>query len=199
MGGLTLWTIGHSVRPADELVEMLKRARIGRLVDVRRFPASRRHPQFNREALEQRLADEGIGYRWAGEALGGRRKPHPGSPNGGLRNASFRAYADYMASAEFKAGASELIDEARGTRLAIMCAEHHPSRCHRRLIADWLSVHGVEVTHLIEPDRTEAHHMTPGGVPSEGGVAYPGNDAQLPLLDTSPGGKPKRSGSRGSR
>jgi uncharacterized protein (DUF488 family) len=174
MDRVKLWTIGHSVRPADVLIEMLRRAGIDLLVDVRAFPGSRRHPQFNREALEQRLRAEAIDYLWEGEALGGRRKPTRESPNTALRNASFRAYADHMISPEFVSAASQLIETAREKRLAIMCAEHHPSQCHRRLIADWLCARGVEVVHLIDLERTEAHRMTPGAVATASGVAYPG-------------------------
>jgi uncharacterized protein (DUF488 family) len=180
MEDLKLWTIGHSVRPIDVFLEMLQSARIERLVDVRAFPASRRHPQFNREALQHSLASKSIDYRWAGQALGGRRKPRPDSLNTALRNASFRAYADHMASREFVAGASQLIDDARDRRLAVMCAEQHPSRCHRRLIADWLSARGVEVIHLVDQRRVEPHGLTPGAVVTAEGVSYPG-DAQLDL------------------
>jgi uncharacterized protein (DUF488 family) len=182
MERVKLWTIGHSVRPADAFVEMLRRAGIELLVDVRAFPGSRRHPQFNREALQQRLDAEAIDYLWAGRELGGRRKPRRDSSNTALRNTSFRAYADHMTSPEFVAAASRLVETARAKRLAIMCAEHHPSRCHRRLIADWLTAHDVEVVHLIDLERVEPHRMTPGAVAGGDGVSYPGGpQLGLPL------------------
>ena len=108
MGKLKIWTVGHGTRPVEELASMLEGARIGLLIDVRAHPGSRRHPQFNRETLERSLAAYGIGYRWEGKALGGFRKPRPDSANLGLRNESFRGYADHMGSAEFAAAADRL-------------------------------------------------------------------------------------------
>ena len=128
MGGLKIWTIGHSTRPVEQLVSLLKGAAIRLLVDVRAHPGSRRHPQFNQEPLEQALAAHDIAYRWEGDALGGYRKPRPGSLNAALRNESFRGYADHMGSAEFTAASGRIIESARGARLALMCAEQHPSQ-----------------------------------------------------------------------
>jgi len=181
MGKLKIWTIGHGTRPVEELASMLGGARIELLIDVRARPGSRRHPQFARGPLEQALAAHRIAYRWEGEALGGFRKPRPDSANAALRNESFRGYADHMESGEFTVAAGSLIESARGARLALMCAEHHPSRCHRRLISDWLASRDVEVEHLIDVYRSEPHALTQGAVIAAGTVAYPGT-AQLPLI-----------------
>jgi len=181
MGKLKIWTVGHGTRPVEELAAMLTSARIELLIDVRAYPGSRRHPQFNRESLERALAAHGIGYRWEGKALGGFRKPRPDSANLALRNRSFRGYADHMGSGEFTKAVWGLIEGARGARLALMCAEQHPSQCHRRLISDWLASRDVEVEHLIDEHRSEPHALTQGAVIAAGTVAYPG-PAQLPLI-----------------
>jgi len=180
MGELKIWTVGHGARPVEELAFLLETARIELLIDVRAHPGSRRHPQFNRESLESSLAAHRISYRWEGKALGGFRKPRPDSANAALRNESFRGYADYMGSGEFTTAACGLIESTRCARLALMCAEQHPSRCHRRLISDWLVSHDVEVEHLIDRHRVEPHVLTEGAVITAGTVVYPGA-AQLPL------------------
>jgi len=174
MGSLKIWTIGHGTRAVEELASMLRSAGVQLLIDVRAHPGSRRHPQFNRVALEGSLAGHGIGYQWEGRALGGFRRPRPNSRNTGLQNESFRGYADYMESGEFAAGAGRLIERARETRLAVMCAEQHPSRCHRRLISDWLASREVEVEHLIDMRRSEPHVLTKGAAVAAGLVTYPG-------------------------
>jgi uncharacterized protein (DUF488 family) len=175
MGPLKIWTIGHGTRPAEELASMLRGACVGLLIDVRAHPGSRRHPQFNRDVLENSLREHGIAYQWEGKALGGFRRPRPNSRNTALRNESFRGYADYMDSEEYAAGAGRLIEKARETRLAVMCAERHPSRCHRRLISDWLASREIEVEHLIETRRSEPHVLTKGAVVAAGRVTYPGD------------------------
>jgi uncharacterized protein (DUF488 family) len=178
---LKIWTIGHSTRRIEDLIGMLEGAGVGLLVDVRAFPRSRRHPHFNRDALASSLEARGIAYRWEGEALGGFRKPRRDSANTGLRNVSFRGYADYMGSAKFAAAAGRLVDAARDARLALMCAEQHPSRCHRRLISDWLVARSIEVEHLLGDSRTERHALSEGAVIASDSVAYPGRDGQLGL------------------
>ncbi len=180
MGKLKIWTVGHGTRPVEELASILGGARIGLLIDVRAHPGSRRHPQFNRDSLERSLAALGIGYRWEGKALGGFCKPRPDSANLALRNESFRGYADHMGSGEFTTAACGLIESARGARLALMCAEQHPSRCHRRLISDWLTSRDLEVEHLIDIHRSEPHALTEGAVITAGTVVYP-RAARLPL------------------
>ena len=174
MDSVKIWTIGHGTRPVEELASMLGSAGVELLIDVRAHPGSRRQPQFNRTALESWLAEHGIGYQWEGRALGGFRRPRPNSRNTGLRNESFRGYADYMESGEFAAGAGRLVESARGTRLAMMCAEQHPSRCHRRLISDWLASREIEVEHLIDMRRSEPHVLTKGAVIAAGLLTYHG-------------------------
>jgi uncharacterized protein (DUF488 family) len=174
MGPLKIWTIGHGTRPVEELTSMLGSNGVELLVDVRAHPGSRRHPQFNRVALESSLAEHGIGYQWEGTALGGFRRPRPNSRNTGLRNESFRGYTDHMESREFAAAAGRLIREAREKRLALMCAERHPSRCHRRLISDWLASREIEVEHLIDARRSEPHVLTKWAMVAAGLLTYPG-------------------------
>ncbi len=155
-----VYTIGHGTRSSAELIDTLRGAGIELLVDVRRFPGSRRHPQFARESLERDLPEAGIAYRWEGEALGGRRRSHPRTRHPAWRVAGFRAYADHMDTAVFRDALRVLEDEVRaGTRLAVMCAETLWTRCHRRLIADALTLHGFEVTHLLAPGRSEPHRL----------------------------------------
>jgi uncharacterized protein (DUF488 family) len=153
-------TFGHGVLTAEALGSLLRAAGIGRLVDVRRFPGSRRHPHTNRGALAAWLPDLGIDYRWA-EALGGRRSGNAQSPNTGLRNASFRAYADHMATPEFRAASGRLVTESAGTCTAVLCSESLWWRCHRRLIADHLVlIAGLEVGHLLHTGEVVPHEVT---------------------------------------
>jgi uncharacterized protein (DUF488 family) len=127
-------------------------------VDVRRFPGSRRHPQFGREALAGALAAAGIGYEWHGAALGGRRVGRPGSRHTALRNASFSGYADHMESPQFREALLDLERRAgTGERIAVMCAETLWWRCHRAFIADALALRGADVVHLIGPGQSQRH------------------------------------------
>lgn len=156
---MRVFTVGHSTRSTEELIAILRAAGVRVLVDVRRFPGSRRHPQFGREALAAALGEAGITYRWV-EALGGRRSRRAGSPHVAWENAGFAGYADHMDTAEFRdAAARELLSSTEPT--AVMCAEAHPSQCHRRLISDWLVAHRVEVVHLLDARGTVAHSLTP--------------------------------------
>lgn len=180
MESVTLYTIGHGNRSGEEFVQLLKAAGIVCLVDVRAYPASRRHPQFARDALAKSLAEAGIRYAWEGKALGGRRKPHVGSPHVALRNDSFRAYADHMGSPEFTDSLDQLIEQGRSSRLAIMCAERLPWQCHRCLISDNLVVRGVEVRHLIDAHLPTAHAINPVARIENGRIMYDVG-AQLPL------------------
>jgi uncharacterized protein (DUF488 family) len=177
-----IFTIGHSTREADDFVGLLRHHRVDLLVDVRRYPGSRRHPHFNREALAERLAAAGIGYRHTPD-LGGRRVG-PGadrpddSPNRGWRNASFRAYADYMATPPFRAALDQLLEDAARHTLAIMCAEAVPWRCHRNLISDALVARDVEVRHILSDDAPSRHELNPMARPDpEGTVTYPAEQA----------------------
>lgn len=149
----TVYTIGHSARPIDALIEALAASRIEILVDVRAFPRSRRHPRFNRDALEAALASRGVGYSWRGKALGGFRKPRPNSRHVALREPGFRGFADYMETDAFVDALAELLKLAQSERLVIMCAERDPFECHRMLIADAVLVRGARVIHLIDRDE----------------------------------------------
>ncbi len=164
-------TLGHSTRSADELVELLREHGVDLLADVRTVPRSRRNPQFNRDTLPQTLAPAGIEYRHFKD-LGGLRKPRADSVNGAWRNASFRGYADYMQSAEFEEALDRLRALFADHRVAIMCAEAVPWRCHRSLIADVLTARGVTVEDVVG-DRTQPHRMTPFAVVEDGRVTYP--------------------------
>jgi uncharacterized protein (DUF488 family) len=156
---LTLYTIGHSTRTLDELIEALRAHSIATLADIRSFPMSRRLPHFNRESLEKTLPDAGIQYVWTKE-LGGRRKSiRDDSPNIALRNSSFRNYADYMLTYEFQRAAAKLIERAEQSRTAYMCAEHVYFRCHRMLVSDWLTAHGHEVLHIDGTGPAKPHKL----------------------------------------
>jgi uncharacterized protein (DUF488 family) len=157
---VTLFTIGHSTRPIDELLGLLAEHHIETLIDVRRFPGSRRHPQFSREALAGSLAAAGAGIAYVHEAdLGGHRQPLPDSPHTAWRVAAFRGYADYMGSAPFAAALDRLLLSAARSRTVILCAEAVPWRCHRRLIADAATAAGAEVVHILGPGRAERHQL----------------------------------------
>jgi uncharacterized protein (DUF488 family) len=154
----TIWTIGHSTRSADELGAVLTAYRIELVADVRRFPGSRRLPQFASAALERELGTLGIAYYWI-PALGGRRRGDPDSPNLGWRHAAFRAYADHIATEEFADGLVELLMFARGLRTAVMCAELLWWRCHRRIIADVLTTLGLRVVHIRDEKTSQVHRL----------------------------------------
>lgn len=155
---LTVWTFGHSTRPLPEFLAVLAAHGIELVADVRRFPGSRRLPQFSREALEASLPAHGIGYRWIPE-LGGRRRPSPASPNTAWRHPAFRAYADHTAAEEFADGLAQLLAAAGGLRATVMCSERLWWRCHRRLIADVLTYLGVEVRHIRDEGPGEVHRL----------------------------------------
>jgi uncharacterized protein (DUF488 family) len=154
----TIWTVGHSTLPLDTFLRILTRAGIVRLADVRRFPASRKHPHFTQRPLAEALAGAGIVYHGFPE-LGGRRTPRPGSPNTAWRVAGFQGYADYMESPAFREGVERLRAVARAAPTAIMCAEALWTRCHRGLIADYLKARGVTVIHLRD-GAAEEHPYT---------------------------------------
>ena len=158
---LTIWTIGHGTRSGDELVQMLQEAGVQSLVDVRSYPGSRRNPQFTREPLASLLTNHGIEYQWEGEGLGGFRKPKTDSKNVALRSEGFRGYADYMESSEFKRAIELLIEQAKQTKIAYMCAERLPWQCHRYLISDYLVMRGVKVIHLVAQGKTQEHALNP--------------------------------------
>lgn len=153
-------TIGHSTRPLEEFIALLKAHGVEHLVDVRTMPRSRRNPQFNIDRLPTSLQAVGIGHTHL-PGLGGLRQPRPDSPNVGWRNESFRGFADYMQTSEFEANLEALIDLASAERIAVMCAEAVPWRCHRSLIADALTVRGFQVEHILSATRRQPHTLTP--------------------------------------
>jgi uncharacterized protein (DUF488 family) len=159
MSGSVVYTIGHSIRPVQELIILLRERDVNCLVDVRTVPRSRRNPQFNKEALPGPLRGAGIEYRHV-PALGGLRHPRPDSVNTGWRNTSFRGYADYMQTKAFSESLAEVVDLARERSCALMCAESVPWRCHRSLIADALTIRGVEVMHILGRQQLKPHVLT---------------------------------------
>jgi uncharacterized protein (DUF488 family) len=179
--GDDILTVGHSIHEERAFVELLRGAGVELIADVRRHPGSRRQPHFERTALAAVLLEAGIGYRWLGETMGGRRKPTADSPNGGWESAQFRGYADHMASEEFHAGLGELEKLGRGQRVAVMCAEAWWVRCHRRLIADALAARGWRVLHLGADGRLSEHEPTSFAVVERGDVTYPSQQTSLGL------------------
>lgn len=156
---MVIFTIGHSNRSLEEFLALLVTRGVEILVDVRSFPRSRHNPQFNRESLPEALASSGIEYFHL-SGLGGRRKPRKDSINTGWQNLSFRGYADYLQTAEFEKNLATLLDLAEKRPTAIMCAESVPWRCHRWLIADALTVRGVDVEHILSLEATKRHEIT---------------------------------------
>lgn len=155
-----VFTIGHSTRTIHEFIELLKSHGVTRVVDVRTVPRSRHNPQFSRETLPESLKGASIEYTHMAR-LGGLRHPKADSVNTGWRNASFRGFADYMQTPEFEESLLKLIAVAGRERIALMCAEAVPWRCHRSLVADALSVRGFQVEHIISRKSSKAHEMTP--------------------------------------
>lgn len=181
----TIWTIGHSTHPLDDFLALLAQCRIEAVADVRRFPGSRRHPQYMETNLRASLGEQGIEYRWL-PALGGRRKPVPDSPNSAWRSASFRGYADHLGSAEFADGLHNLVELAARRRTAMMCAELLWWRCHRSLIADVLCVRGMQVVHILDAAHTTVHPMTAPARIVQGRLTYAAiGDSQQQSLDYS--------------
>jgi len=177
----TLWTVGHSTRSAEELLALLAEHEIAALVDVRRFPASRRHPQFSRAELAAALAAAGVAYTHEVD-LGGRRAPRPDSPNVAWRVEAFRGYADWMDGAPFAAALARLLAQAELRRTVILCAEAVPWRCHRRLISDAAVARGFTVRHILAPGRSEEHALDPNAHPrADGRLVYSGPSPGLPF------------------
>jgi uncharacterized protein (DUF488 family) len=167
----TIWTIGHSTRSLDEFLELLAYYRLESVADVRRFPGSRRYPQYDSAALAAALAEHDIAYYWL-PALGGRRRARSDSPNIAWRNASFRGYADHMGSTEFAGGLAELLEISRNLRTTLMCAEAVWWRCHRALIADVLRARDFEVLHILNSKRAVVHPFTAPARIVDGQLTY---------------------------
>ncbi|MDR2987223.1 MAG: DUF488 domain-containing protein [Nocardiopsaceae bacterium] len=168
-----IFTVGHSSRAFDEMLEMLRNSQVTQLVDVRRFPSSRHFPQWNQPAIINALPAD-IGYRWISQ-LGGRRHTPKGVPsvNGAWRVKAFRDYADYMDGDEFKEGLNELLELAEHSRPAIMCSEAVPWRCHRRLITDALIVSGIEVSDILSPTNVRPAALNKNAHVEDGHITYP--------------------------
>jgi len=167
----TLWTIGHSTLAIGEFLEILHVRGTTRIADVRRFPGSRAHPQFNPDALRVALAERAIAYTPILE-LGGRRKPLADSPHIAWRNESFRGYADFMDTPEFAAAAEDLGALARGDRVAAMCAEAVWWRCHRSMIADYFKASGWTVLHILGAGEAKEHPYTSVAKVVDGRLTY---------------------------
>ncbi|WP_159792993.1 DUF488 domain-containing protein [Puerhibacterium puerhi] len=177
-GATTVWTVGHSTHPLDEFVALLQAHGVQRVVDVRTVPRSRRNPQFAEDVLGPALRERGLGYERV-PALGGLRHARKESAegiNGAWRNASFRGYADYMQTPQFADAVEALAAEARDERLAVMCAEAVPWRCHRSLIGDALLVRGVEVLDIMSPTSAKPHTLTSFAAVDGTRVWYPPED-----------------------
>jgi len=176
---MEIWSVGHGARSLEEFLATLQDANIQALADVRSQPGSRRHPQFGAQPLAAALGEVGIAYAHL-PALGGRRKPRADSPHRALRVAAFRGYADHMSTAEFARGYDRLVSLARGSRTAFMCAETLWWRCHRRLIADRLTVDGWRVTHLLAPGKGEPHVLWDAARIDDGNLVYDAGTLPLP-------------------
>jgi uncharacterized protein (DUF488 family) len=171
----TLYTIGHSTRTIEDLIEALKAHEIQTLADIRAFPASKRLPQFNREVLDTSMTAAGIRYAWM-QALGGyRKKILEDSPNIAMRNASFRNYADYMLTAQFEEAMGELLSFAETSRTVYMCAERVYFHCHRMLVSDWLVARGHEVLHIDAAGPARPHRLTAEARMIDGKLIYRGD------------------------
>lgn len=176
----TVYTIGHSTRTIDEFIRLLRENDIQLLIDVRRFPGSKRHPQFNKSNLERSLNNANIDYLHM-EVLGGRRgKPKKNSKNDGWTNSGFQAYADYINTTEAREAINKLIEYARQTTYALMCAEAVYWRCHRQLIADVLVARDLSVQHILGPKQVNKHRIKDmARILEDGQVIYPSKQQTL--------------------
>lgn len=167
-----MFTVGHSTRTIESLVEILRAHSVERLIDIRSVPRSRHNPQFNKENLSKSLRNRKIGYRHMA-VLGGLRHAQKDSINTGWRNASFRGYADYMQTPEFEKGITTLQRLSAQRPTAIMCAESLPWRCHRFLVADALVVRGTDVYHIMSKTSKRKHELNSMAVVRRGRITYP--------------------------
>jgi uncharacterized protein (DUF488 family) len=176
--GNTIFTVGHSTLPIEDFIALLRAYEIACLADVRTVPRSRHNPQFNSDVLDAALAARRIGYVPL-RVLGGLRHAHKDSPNGGWRNESFRGYADYMQTEEFRRGLDELIALGLKRRTAIMCAEAVPWRCHRSLVADALAVRKIPVVEILSATDWRDHKLTAFAHVEGTRITYPPEQASL--------------------
>ncbi len=170
-----IWTIGHSTRTLEELIAMLRSFKIELVADIRSYPGSRRYPQFNKEALEISLPEHDIQYVHIKE-LGGRRKVNPESKNTAWRHPSFRGYADYMETEDFKNGIKELEKLALKQPTAYMCSEAVWWRCHRSMVSDFLKVKGWKVMHIMGISKEQEHPYTEPARIINGELSYEEGD-----------------------
>jgi uncharacterized protein (DUF488 family) len=171
-----VFTIGHSTRSLEEMIQVLNAYGVNRLIDIRTVPRSKHNPQFNQDTFPGAL--EAVGIQYTGmPGLGGFRKPVPGSINNGWRNESFQGYADYMQTAEFESRLLELVHFAQQDQIVLMCAETLPWRCHRSLVADALTLHGIQVVHVISQTQSQLHRRAPWAKVEGLRIFYPPNDA----------------------
>ncbi len=189
-------TIGHSTHPLDDFLHILLANGVTRLIDVRTIPRSRHNPQFNAETLPRDLANVGIAYQHMA-GLGGLRHARPDSPNGAWRNDSFRGFADFMQTPEFAKNIQELIDLAKSDRVALMCAEAVPWRCHRSLIADALTVRGFEVEHIMSASSRQKHTLRPWAVVKGKRITYPPETGSQPASSSQTRSSPRSALSKG--
>jgi uncharacterized protein (DUF488 family) len=183
-------TVGHSTRTVEEFIGLLQAHAVSRVIDVRTVPRSRHNPQFNKDSLPSSLKKAGLGYVHI-PGLGGLRHAQPDSLNRGWRNASFRGYADYMQTPEFEQSLEGLIQLANQGRIALMCAEAVPWRCHRSLIADALLVHGIRTEDIMSPTRRQVHTLTPFAKVRGTAITYPTEASRS--TQKKPSGKRSRS------
>ncbi|HYH10311.1 MAG TPA: DUF488 domain-containing protein [Thermoanaerobaculia bacterium] len=174
-----IYTIGHSTRVLEEFVALLREHGVTRLADVRRFPGSRRHPQFSGESMQRTLPEHGIDYVHF-EALGGRRTPLKSSRNTALESDQFRGYADHMATAAFQSAVDTLLDA--DVRTAVMCAEANPLNCHRNLLSDELTRRNVEVVHILGRGSWKRHELHRLAKVTDAAVTYPAEGGQTSLF-----------------
>jgi uncharacterized protein (DUF488 family) len=173
-----IWTIGHSTRSFEELMEMLRSFKIELVADIRSFPGSRKFPQFNNEILQHTFPENGIEYIHI-KKLGGRRKVNRNSKNTAWRVLAFRAYADFMETPEFKEGIKELEKNALSKRTAYMCSEAVWWRCHRSMVSDYLKAAGWKVFHIMGIGKEEEHPFTAPARIVNGKLTYRPEENQL--------------------
>ncbi len=182
-----IYTIGHSNRSLDDFIVTLSHYRISKVADVRSLPHSRANPHFNKEVLEYELPRSSVSYAWMGTGLGGfRQQTLTESPNTAWRVRGFRNYADYALTHEFSEAISQLSAAAAEQVTVCMCAEVLWTRCHRRIIADYLSLRGWEVVHILNTSRSTPHELTPFARVDDGLITYPSSLSQYSLNDFGP-------------
>lgn len=174
----TIFTVGHSTLPIESFLVLLEAYGIERLVDIRTIPRSRHNPQFNDDALAKSLKARHVEYA-PFKALGGLRRPRKDSPNTGWRNEGFRGFADYMQTEEFQDALAALVGLSCERRVAIMCAEAVPWRCHRSLVADALEVRGVPVVEILSESSYRMHELTAFARVDGLRITYPSDQARL--------------------